>query len=234
LNFMLRRFALIPLLLAAAFIPVILALRADEPARPVAADLKVASTNQLAPRPDDGEIAYVTARALEQGHYRQHRLNDDYSEKFFDRYIEALDPQRLHFTQLDLNEFASYRTNLDNLTLTRPRAANTTPAYRIFNRFRERLEQRVTYALDLLQNEKFVFDTDEQITVNRRDEPHPADLAAARQLWRQRLRSEYLGEKIAKYAANAIPSPRKPTLRRPNWMKKRSPRSPSRKKSRKP
>jgi carboxyl-terminal processing protease len=201
LNFMLRRFALIPLLLAAAFIPVILALRADEPARPVATDLKVASTNQLAPRPDDGEIAYVTARALEQGHYRQHRLNDDYSEKFFDRYIEALDPQRLHFTQLDLNEFASYRTNLDNLTLTRPRAANTTPAYRIFNRFRERLEQRVTYALDLLQNEKFVFDTDEQITVNRRDEPHPADLAAARQLWRQRLRSEYLGEKIAKYAA---------------------------------
>ena len=195
-----RRFALIALLLAAILLPTLLVLQADEPGRPAAA-AKTGPAKPLTAGPDDGEIAYVTARALEQGHFRQHRLNNDYSEKFFDRYIEAWDPQHLHFTQLDLNEFASYRTNLDNLTLTRPRAADTTPAYRIFNRFRERLDQRVAYANDLLKNEKFVFDADEQITVNRKDEPHPADLTEARRLWRQRLRSEYLGEKIAKYAA---------------------------------
>ena len=193
-----RRFVPTALLLAAILLPAFLLSQADE-AKPAGA--KADSTKVLAPGPDDGEIAYVTARALEQYHLRQKRLNNEYSEKFFERYIETLDPQRLHFTQADLSEFASYRTNLDNLTLTRPRAADTTPAYRIFNRFRQRLDQRVAYANELLKNEKFVFDADEQITVNRRDEPPPVDLDEARRLWRQRLRSEYLGEKVAKYAA---------------------------------
>jgi carboxyl-terminal processing protease len=204
LNFMSRRYASLALLLAAVSLPVILMLRADEPGRTPVAIASAAKTNEakaLAPSPDDGEIAYVTARALEQGHYRQHPFDNDYSEKFFDRYLESLDPQRLHFTQEDLKEFAQYRDKLDNLTLGKRRAADTTPAYRIFNRFRERLDQRVAYAVELLKNEKFVFDTDDQITVNRKDEPYPLDLDEARQLWRQRLRSEYLQEKIARYAA---------------------------------
>jgi len=204
LNFMSRRFASLALLLAAVSLPVILMLRADEPGRTPATIASTAKTNAakaLAPSPDDGEIAYVTARALEQGHYRQHPFDNDYSEKFFDRYLEALDPQRLHFTQEDLKEFATYREKLDNLTLGKRRSADTTPAYHIFNRFRERLDQRAAYALELLKNEKFEFDTDEQITVNRKDEPYPFDLDEAHKLWRQRLRSEYLQEKIAKYAA---------------------------------
>jgi carboxyl-terminal processing protease len=134
LNFMSRRFVTTALLLAAILIPAFLLSQADE-AKPAGA--KADSAKALAPGPDDGEIAYVTARALEQYHLRQKRLNNEYSEKFFERYIETLDPQRLHFTQADLSEFSSYRTNLDNLTLTRPRAADTTPAYRIFNRFRD-------------------------------------------------------------------------------------------------
>lgn len=197
---MLQRFAPTTLLLAAIFIAPLLPVRADE-AGSIPTPTKSGATKPLSPGPDDGEIAYTTARALELYHYRQHRLNNEYSEKFFERYIEMLDPQRLHFTQQDLREFASYRTNLDNLTLLRPRKADTTPAYRIFNRFRERLDQRVAYVNELLKTEKFVFDTDEQVTVNRKEEPAPIDLNEARQLWRQRLRSEYLGEKVAKYAA---------------------------------
>lgn len=199
-----RRFAFFALLLAAALLPILLILRAEEPGQPAIGTAAAAKTNAskaLASSPDDGEIAYVTARALEQGHYRQHPFDNDYSEKFFGRYLEALDPQRLHFTQEDLKEFAPYRDTLDNLTLAKRRAADTTPAYRIFNRFRDRLDQRVAYILDLLKNEKFEFDTDEQITVNRKDEPYPLDLDEAHKLWRQRLRSEYLQEKIAKYAA---------------------------------
>ena len=182
-------------------LPAILIVRADQPA-PVAAVTTNAEAKPLAPSPDDGVIAYVTARALEQGHYRQHPFDNDYAGMFLDEYLEALDPQRLYFTKDDLAEFAKYRTTLDNLTLSHRRAADTTPAYRIFNRFLKRMDQRVSYVLDLLQNEKFVFDTDEKVTVNRRYEPYPADLDEAHRLWRQRLRSEYLQEKIAKYAAD--------------------------------
>jgi len=200
---MIKRLIWLALLLAAGGIPVALVLRAETPkavaAPPDSAEL--ALTNRVAPGLGDPEIAYVTARLLEQNHFLQHTFDDSISEKFFERYIETLDPQKLHFTQADLDEFATYSTNLDNLTLSRRRGADTSPAYRIFNRFRERLEQRVSYAQDLLKNEKFVFDTDERILLNRRDAEPPADLAEAKQLWRQRLRSEYLQEKLAKYAA---------------------------------
>jgi carboxyl-terminal processing protease len=191
------------LLFAAGGIPTVLVLHADSPKTEANAPetIEVALTNRLAPGPGDAEIGYVTARLLEQNHFIQHPLDDNFSEKFFERYVETLDPQKLHFTQADLNEFVGYRTNLDNLTLGRRRGADTTPAYRIFNRFRERLEQRVNYAQELLKDEKFVFDTDERMLLSRRDVEPPADLSEARQLWRQRLRYEYLQEKLAKFAA---------------------------------
>ncbi|MFO1511328.1 MAG: carboxy terminal-processing peptidase [Verrucomicrobiota bacterium] len=200
---MTKRLSWLALLLAAGGIPTVLVLRADTPkaTAPATETDTPALTNRLSPGLGDPEIAYVTARLLEQNHFLQHPLDDNFSEKFFARYIETLDPQKLHFTQADLDEFATYRTNLDNLTLNRRRAADTTPAYRIFNRFRERLEQRVNYAQELLKNEKFTFDTDERILLNRRDAEPPADLNEAKVLWRQRLRSEYLQEKLAKYAA---------------------------------
>jgi len=200
---MLRRIVLTALALVTGFSIALPSLRADQ-ANLATTENAAPSTRSedLQPGPNDGAIAFVTARELQRWHYRRDRRpNDDLSELFFAKYTEALDPQRLYFTQKDLADFASYRTNLDNLTFPRVGVADTEPAYKIFNRFRDRVEQRVNYALNLLTNETFVFDTDDQVILNRKDEPHPADLDAAHRLWEKRLRSEYLQEKIAKYAA---------------------------------
>lgn len=197
-----QRLVLTALLLAAGYSANFSLLRADAPANTApAAAVSVVSTNLLAPTKDDPTIAYVAAAALEVNHFRRHRLDDEYSEKFFDRYIESLDPQRLHFTQEDLAGFAHYTNTLDNLTVGRREKADTRPAYEIFNRLRQRMNERVAYVNELLKTEKFTFDTDEQVVVNRKDEPAPRDLEEARLLWRQRLRSEYLGEKVGKFAA---------------------------------
>ena len=109
----------------------------------------------------------------------------------------------MHLTQADLAEFSSFRTNLNNLTTPyrKSQYADTRPAYAIFNRFHQRIDERVAYISELLKTEDFTFNTDESVTLNRKDEPAPLDLTEARQLWRQRLRSEYLGEKVGKYAA---------------------------------
>lgn len=155
------------------------------------------TTKVLAPGPNDGRIAYVTARMLEQNHYLRKSFDDAVSEKFFDRYFETLDPQHIHFTQADIAEFEAYRTKLDDLTVTRQGVANVNPAYEIFTRFLERLQQRVAYAREMLQHEPFVFDTDERIATNRREAPYPRDLDEAKALWRQRVRYEYLQEKLA-------------------------------------
>lgn len=153
---------------------------------------------RLKPGPDDGSIAFVTARLLEHIHYSRLPFDDAKSSQLLDRYIESLDPQHMHFTQADLAQFERYRTILDDLTLSRRGVADTTPAYEIFTRFYERLDQRVSYSLELLQTEKFTFDTDERIAVSRSELPYPKDLTEARKLWRERLLYEYLQERLSR------------------------------------
>jgi carboxyl-terminal processing protease len=156
----------------------------------------------VTPGPIDGQIAQITARMLERFQYLRQPFNDAVSSKFLDRYIEMFDPQHLHFLQSDLAQFEGYRTNLDHLTLpARGTAPDTRPACEIFNRFVERLQQRVAYADDLLRNDQFTFDTDERVVLNRKDLPFPKDLAEAKKLWRERLRAEYLQEKLGKIGA---------------------------------
>jgi len=156
----------------------------------------------IVPGPVDGQIANVTAKLLERFHYLRPHFDGSVSSKFLDRYLETLDPQHLHFLQSDLAEFEVYRTNLDRLTLpARGAVGDTRPACEIFNRFVLRLQQRVAYADDLLRKEKFTFDQDERIVLNRRDSPYPKDLEEAKKLWRDRLRFEYLQEKLGKIEA---------------------------------
>lgn len=152
----------------------------------------------ISPGPLDGQIALVTARMLEKYHYLRQPFDTSVSSKFFARYLEMFDPQHLHFLQSDLAEFEPYRTNLDHLTLPDKGVPDARPATAIFNRFVERLEQRVAYVDQLLQTEKFTFETDERVVLNRKDLPYPKDLAEAKELWRQRLRAEYLQEKLGK------------------------------------
>jgi carboxyl-terminal processing protease len=152
----------------------------------------------IKPTFDDGRIAFATAMILQKWQYSQQPFNEEVSDKFFDRYLEAVDPQRLHFLQSDVAGFEHYRDILDRLTLTDQQVADVRPACEIFDRFLQRLQQRVEYVDELLKTQKFTFDTDERILINRKDLPYPADLAAAQRLWKERLRYEYLQELLGK------------------------------------
>lgn len=184
------------------FLNAAMMLRAVEKAAPVASsaasETHATSENTLKPGPDDGRIAFVAAKLLEGMHYSRQEFNDDVSRQFLDRYLETLDPQHVHFLQSDIAEFETYRTTLDNLTLGRRGKADTAPAYDIFSRFMQRLEERIAYVQSLLKTEKFEFNTNERIVANRRESPYPKDLAEAKQLWRERLRFEYLQEKLGR------------------------------------
>jgi carboxyl-terminal processing protease len=206
---MIERFAArLLLLLLSGYL--VLPLRSAEPANRDAAPgpkLSAAagtSTNgfrQIVPGPTDGRIAFLTAAMLEKNQYLRMKFDGKVSSKFLETYLDTLDPQRIHFTQGDIADFEQYRTNLDRLTLTDRHLADTGPGCAIFNRFFERLSQRTTYAEQLLKNEKFTFDGDDRIMINRKGQPYPANLDEAKTLWRERLRFEYLQELLGKVAA---------------------------------
>ncbi|HTL74229.1 MAG TPA: carboxy terminal-processing peptidase [bacterium] len=164
-----------------------------------APDPIVASGTHLKPGPNDARIAHIAARLLEEYHYSQRPLDTELSKEFFDNYIDMLDPRHENFLQADLAEFNVYRTNLDKLTINPRGAADLTPAFAIYDRYAERIQQHDAYVNDLLKEGKFKFNSsDDKISLDRRKAPFPKDLAEAEALWAQRLRYEYLQEKLSR------------------------------------
>ncbi len=152
-------------------------------------------TNTLSLSAPDGAglVAQITGRALERSHFSRMRFRDEVSSRLFERYLESLDPQRVYFLQADYEEFAKYKARLDDLTMIEKEVQ---PAYEIFNRFLQRFDQQYAHVAGLLKSEDFRFDGTDRVLLNRKEEPRPADLEEARKLWRDRLRYEYLTEKL--------------------------------------
>ena len=173
---------------------------------PAASSGTNSAPEDLKPGPEAGKIAFVTTYMLEKLQYLQQTFDPTMSAKLFDGYLSALDPQHLHFLQSDLDEFGGYRTNLDRLMLKRSMVADTRPAYVIFSRYIDRLKEHVNYVDQLLKTEKFDFTANDRTTLNRHDLPYPKNLDEAKSIWRQRLRYEFLMEKINRESNTNAPA----------------------------
>ena len=147
------------------------------------------------PAGDDRAIAGFTARVLAQSHYRKQPLNEQMSDKFFDQFLDTLDPAHMILLLADTQEFDQrFRKELDKRTLN----GDTTPAHQIFARYIERIDQQAAFVKDLLRTNTFVFTGDELYDLDRKKQPRPQTLDQAKKLWLERLRFEYLQEKLNK------------------------------------
>jgi carboxyl-terminal processing protease len=144
--------------------------------------------------PTDRNIVRITAGLLEHSQFSHHRLDDELAARFLDRYLDSLDPAHLLFLQSDAQEFDIFRSRLPEMTR---REGDITPARAIFQRYLERLEQRVAYTTNLLHSGKFDFTGHDTYAFDREKAPRPRDLEAAHEIWRQNLRADYLQEKLA-------------------------------------
>ncbi len=154
---------------------------------------KYNTVTPLLPGEHDPNITRLTAQVLAGMHYSREPFTGTMANRFLDRYIEMLDPVRIHFFQSDLTQFDKYRPRLAQVTAFR---GETLAAREIFARFVQRIDQRVEYVAGLLQNGAFEFTGDDRYTPNRKTAARPANEREARALWRQHLRYEYLQEKL--------------------------------------
>lgn len=153
--------------------------------------------NRPAPKPvspaDEAAIARTAAEILSNFHYRQQPLDDTVSSRLLETYLDMLDPSRLLFVQADVAEFERYRTTLDEALLEK---GDTSAAREIFQRYRERITMQAEHALALVKSEQFEFTGKDEYPVDRSKAAHPADIAEAKALWRERLRYEVLQERL--------------------------------------
>jgi carboxyl-terminal processing protease len=137
----------------------------------------------------DANIAQIEGDMLQTWQYSQHPFDQEIAGRFLDRYLETLDYSHVYFLQSDINEFNSYRTNLQVLTM---QDHDMSPCWVVFSRFMERAKQRVGYATNLLATMKFDFNGHDRFILNRHDLPYPKDMNEAKEFWRQEVRCEYL------------------------------------------
>jgi carboxyl-terminal processing protease len=145
-------------------------------------------------RATDANVTRITAELLEHSQFAHHPLDAELAGRLLDRYLDALDGTRSLFLQSDVAQFAGYKATLAQATR---QAGDTTAARAIFARFLERLQQQAAYVAEVVKTDPFDFTGHETYSFDREKASRPADLTAARALWRQQVRAEYLQEKLA-------------------------------------
>ncbi len=160
--------------------------------RVVAADSEVAFPPLLKPEAQEARAAHLAAEVLSRYHYKAIPLDDALSAKTFDEYLKTLDPERLYFLQSDIDRLAVDRTLLDDAILTE----DLHVPFEIFNLYEHRVAERLAYARSLLKK-GFEFERDESLAIDRKDQPWCATEADSRELWRKRVKNDWLRLKLA-------------------------------------
>ena len=142
---------------------------------------------------DQGQVALAVANWLQQAHYSRKEMDAEMSAKLLATYLELLDYNKLYFTQQDVDEFTlKYGESLHKFI----RSGDLSPAREIFQRFKERVENRVATNKNLAAK-KYDFQGKREVELNRQKSPWPKTLDEADKIWRDRVEAELLQEHLS-------------------------------------
>ncbi len=158
--------------------------------------------DQLVPERQHRQTALIITKVIDRFHYRKSPLDDEMSNNILDRFVESLDPNKSFFHAGDIKEFERYRTVLDDAL----RKAQLDPAYRVFRRFRARVDQRVAKALAMLGKMSFDFTKEEEYRFDREDAHWAENEAELDDLWRRRIKNDLLSLRLAGKSEDKIKS----------------------------
>ncbi|MCT8830926.1 carboxy terminal-processing peptidase [Glaesserella parasuis] len=155
-----------------------------------AVEPQIKESELVIPEPSNQHITStkrVTAR-LTQSHYHKFQLDDAFSEKIFNRYIDWLDGSHNTFLQSDIDELrAKYATKLDEELYE----GKLDIAFEMYELMTKRRYERYKYALSLLDKEPDLKGQD-QIENDREKAPFPKTTTEADELWLQRVKNDII------------------------------------------
>lgn len=146
----------------------------------------------LAPSLEQGHAAAMTAQLLTRFHYAPVALDDALSSRIFDRYLKALDPEKLFFLQADVDQFAFARDQLDDAI----KARELTTPFAMFNIYQRRSLERMAHARSLL-DQTMDFSAHERYFFQRDKMPWAQSEDELKDLWRKRVKNDWLRLKLA-------------------------------------
>jgi len=146
----------------------------------------------LAPVARHEKIGQLVTDFIQKSHYRHAAVDDELSSKVLDRYIKALDNNRMYLLASDVAAFEKNRYRLDDMVRSEP----LDPVFEMFEVYRSRVRQRLDFALSILDSEPD-FTIDEEYIFDREELPWAETTQQLDELWQQRVKNDALGLALA-------------------------------------
>ncbi|MGB5831088.1 MAG: carboxy terminal-processing peptidase [Thiohalocapsa sp.] len=156
------------------------------------AELRTVGLSELFPNERQARTTLVINKVLERFHYRNFQLNDDFARETVLNYFEDLDPNKVFFLERDVERFTRGADRLDD-DLDKGKLDT---AFDIFRVYRMRVDSRIEYALSLLE-QPFDFNRPETYQFDRDDVAWPKSERELQEIWRKRVKYDYLTLKLA-------------------------------------
>ncbi|MCT8467918.1 carboxy terminal-processing peptidase [Chromohalobacter canadensis] len=153
-----------------------------------------ALANAPTPTDEQRQAAAEVAESLRYGYYADINLDDEWSSRAFQRYLDVLDPQRAYLLSRDVKDFqdldSSFDEALDEGKLER--------VYELYARYQERLEARLKWMIDRLDDgNEFDYQSNERLALDREDESWAEEQEALDRLWEKRLKNAALTQSLS-------------------------------------
>jgi carboxyl-terminal processing protease len=149
-------------------------------------------TEELVPVARHEKIGQLVTEFIQKSHYRHASVDDDLSSDVLDRYIEALDSNRMYLLASDVAVFEEYRYLLDDMVRSEP----LNPVFDMFDVYRTRVRERLEFALMQLETEPD-FTTDESYEFDREKLAWATTSEELDEIWRKRVKNDALSLALA-------------------------------------
>ena len=148
---------------------------------------------ELVPESHFGRIAEGTSKALPRNHMNHVPFSDAIARRGLENFLRAMDYDRTFFLASDIKQFRTRVDSLDDAV----RSGDLGFAYDVFSLFKQRAANRVAFVLGLL-DEGFDVEQNEKYVWNRKDAAWPMDEAEWDDLWRKKVKNEYIASLVSR------------------------------------
>ena len=154
----------------------------------------------LQPLKQQSQAAHMTAVVVSRLHYKPTPLDDAMSQKILEHYLNVLDADKFFFTKADVDQLtADYGARLDETIID----GDLSIPFAIFKLHAQRMNDRFSYARSLLKT-GFDFAQKESYPYERKKKPWLESEKELNELWRKRVKNDWLLLKLADQDDKAI------------------------------
>lgn len=146
----------------------------------------------LEPDENARQITRTLVRVMPQAHMNHEEFTEAVARRTLDNYLKALDFDRSMFLASDIVEFRQRGLSLRDDLLE----GRLDLAFAVFERFRERAENRVAFVKAFLEGGVDT-DLEEEYVWHRKDMPWVETEEAWDALWRKKITNEYVGHRVS-------------------------------------